>query len=84
MQTLEQIRAIAERVAASRGLTIWPLPPKAWERAVRWGTAVSGTRESGMPTAKPRTAATTIHRWWTTSGRAQVAATARAIPTTPA
>ena len=59
-------------------------PPNAWESAVRWGTAVSGTRESGIPTAKARTTAITIHRWWTTSGCAHVAATARAMPITPA
>ena len=35
-------------------------PPKACESAVRCGTAVSGTRESGTPTAKPATMAMTI------------------------
>jgi hypothetical protein len=59
-------------------------PPNACDSAVRWGTAVSGTRESGMPTANPAITATTIHRWCTTSGLAQVASTARVMPTTPA
>ena len=59
-------------------------PPNAWESAVRCGTAVSGTRESGMPTANPATTAPTIHRWCTTSGWAQVATTASVIPITPA
>ena len=35
-------------------------PPNACESAVRWGTAVSGTRASGMPIAVPTTTATMI------------------------
>ena len=35
--------------------------PKAWLRAVRCGTAVMGTRPSGMPTIAPTTSATMIH-----------------------
>ena len=59
-------------------------PPNACDSAVRCGTAVSGTRESGTPTATPATIARTIQPWCTTSGWAQVAATASAIPATPA
>jgi hypothetical protein len=29
------------------------MPPNACDSAVRCGTAVSGTRDSGMPTTKP-------------------------------
>ena len=59
-------------------------PPNAWDRAVRCGTAVSGTFDSGNPTAKPATIATTIQVWWTISGWIHVATTATSIPPTPA
>ena len=36
-------------------------PPNACDRAVRCGTAVSGTHESGTPMAVPTTSATRIH-----------------------
>ena len=36
-------------------------PPKACDSAVRCGTAVSGTHESGMPIAVPTTSAAAIH-----------------------
>ena len=38
------------------------MPPKAWDSAVRCGTAVSGTRDSGTPTATPASSGSTIHR----------------------
>ena len=47
-------------------------PPNACDSAVRCGTAVSGTRDSGTPTTNPATIAPTIHRWWMTVGSAQV------------
>ncbi len=59
-------------------------PPNACESAVRWGTAVSGTRESGIPTAKPRTIAPTIQPWCRISGWIHVASTATLMPVTPA
>ena len=36
-------------------------PPKACDNAVRCGTAVSGTHDSGTPMIVPITSATTIH-----------------------
>ncbi len=36
-------------------------PPNACDSAVRCGTAVSGTFDSGTPIAVPTTIATTIH-----------------------
>ncbi len=36
-------------------------PPKACDSAVRCGTAVSGTHDSGTPIIVPITRATTIH-----------------------
>ena len=59
-------------------------PPNACDSAVRCGTAVSGTRESGTPTANPATTAITIQRWCTTSGCTHVATTASVMPSTPA
>ena len=35
-------------------------PPKEWDRAVRCGTAVRGTRDSGQPTRKPAAIARAI------------------------
>ncbi len=59
-------------------------PPNACESAVRCGTAVSGTRDSGTPTRKPSAIASTIHRWCTIAGCIHVASTATAIPALPA
>src|SRR6266496_6035733 len=59
-------------------------PPNACDRAVRWGTAVRGTSESGTPTMKPATIARVIQPWWTISGWIHVAATAITMPVTPA
>ena len=59
-------------------------PPNACDSAVRCGTAVSGTRDSGTPTANPATIASTIHAWWMIVGSAQVASTARTVPAMPA
>ena len=36
-------------------------PPNACDSAVRCGTAVSATRDSGMPASVPTTSATAIH-----------------------
>ena len=44
--------AVPTRPAAS--------PPNACDNAVRWGTAVSGMRDNGTPTANPSTIAPTI------------------------
>ena len=66
------------------------MPPKAWDSAVRCGTAVSGTRDSGTPTATPNTIGTMIHRCCTISTCSpsaifiHVAITASAIAATPA
>ena len=59
-------------------------PPNACESAVRCGTAVSGTRESGTPTMNPATIARPIQPWWTISGWIHVAPTAITMPVTPA
>ena len=59
-------------------------PPNACDSAVRCGTAVSGTRESGTPTMNPATMASTIQPWCTISGWTQVAPTATSIAVTPA
>ena len=59
-------------------------PPNACERAVRCGTAVSGTCDSGTPTMNPATIATTIQPWWMICGWTHVATTATSIPVTPA
>ena len=36
-------------------------PPKACDNAVRCGTAVSATRDNGMPASVPATSASAIH-----------------------
>ena len=59
-------------------------PPKACEIAVRCGTAVSGTRESGTPTSVPATTAIAIQVKFTISGCSSVPKTAAAMPATPA
>ena len=58
-------------------------PPKAWDKAVRCGTAVSGTSDSGMPTMNPAMIARMIHPWCTTTGWTQVATTASSMAATP-
>ena len=59
-------------------------PPNACDSAVRCGTAVSGTRDSGTPTTNPAAMAARIQPWCTICGCTQVASTATAIPSTPA
>ena len=59
-------------------------PPNACEIAVRCGTAVSGTRESGTPTSVPAITAIAIHWKLTISGLSTVPNIASAIPATPA
>ena len=59
-------------------------PPNACEIAVRCGTAVSGTRESGTPTSVPATTAIAIHWKPTISGWSSVPKIASAMPATPA
>ncbi len=59
-------------------------PPKACDSAVRCGTAVSGTHESGTPTATPTTAAPAIQPQFTIPGVSSVPTTASAIAATPA
>ena len=59
-------------------------PPNAWDSAVRCGTAVRGTFDSGTPIAVPITIATTIQRYPTISGSSSVPMMARAMPATPA
>ena len=59
-------------------------PPNAWDSAVRCGTAVSGTRDSGTPTRNPAAIAASTQPWCTISGCTQVASTAMAMPSTPA
>ncbi len=59
-------------------------PPNACDSAVRCGTAVSGTHDSGTPTAIPTTAASAIHVKLTISGASSVPTIASVIPPTPA
>jgi len=59
-------------------------PPNACDSAVRCGTAVRGTRDSGTPTMNPTAMAPTIQPLWMISGWIHVASTATVIPTTPA
>ncbi len=59
-------------------------PPKACDRAVRWGTAVSATSESGTPAAKPSAVAPAIQPQWTMPGVSSVPVTASVIAATPA
>ena len=58
-------------------------PPNAWESAVRWGTAVSATCESGHPTRIPAARAMTTQRWCEICGCTQVARMAISIAATP-
>ena len=66
--------AVPTRPAAS--------PPKACDNPVRSGTAVSGTRASGTPSAMPARAATAIHLYVTISGFSSVPPTASSMPVT--
>src|SRR5438445_355719 len=59
-------------------------PPKAWETAVRWGTAVIGTHERGTPTATPTAIAPAIQPQFTIAGENKVPTTASDIAATPA
>ncbi len=59
-------------------------PPKACDSAVRCGTAVSGTHDSGTPITMPTSAAIAIHEKLTISGAKSVPMIARAMPPTPA
>ena len=61
-------------------------PPKAWDKAVRCGTAVSGTLESGTPMSPPTITAKAIHgRLDTaTAGLSSVPPTPNTIAHTPA
>jgi hypothetical protein len=60
------------------------VPPNASASAVRCGTAVSGTRDSGMPMNVPAMSATTIHLYSTISGKSRVPMMAAVMPDTPA
>ena len=72
-QTLKNIArptrayAVVRDGPGERGSSITPspaaAPPKACDRAVRCGTAVSGTRDSGIPTANPAMVARISQRW---------------------
>ncbi len=59
-------------------------PPKACETAVRCGTAVSGTHDSGTPTRKPTATAPAIQPQCTMPGFRNVPRMASVIATTPA
>ena len=59
-------------------------PPNACDNAVRCGTAVSGTHESGTPMTTPTSAAIAIHEKLMISGASSVPRIASAMPPTPA
>ncbi len=59
-------------------------PPKACDSAVRCGTAVSGTHDSGTPITIPTSAASAIHEKLTISGARSVPRMASDMPPTPA
>ena len=60
-------------------------PPNACDSAVRCGTAVSATRDSGMPGAACRPPArAAIHLYSTISGASSVPTIAAVMPPTPA